>query len=489
MSVDATVPEGPDLAAPQRRHLLLMAMFVTLLAVYGSFVPMNFRTLSWEQAVSQFREVPYLDLGVYKRADFVANIVLFVPLGFFWLGALAMNRRTRAAAIVFAPLLALALVALAIAVEFAQQWTVRRTVSQNDIIAESMGGFIGIALWLTTGHWLMQRVRGVLSPGEPVASQREQAAAILQRWRRFLALYVLGFILYNIQPLDIALSPASLRAKFAGGRVLLIPFESWNGSLLRFNSLWQAGSDILLFIPVGVLLRLGRHRLRSLVSATAMALCIAIAIETAQLFIFSRYVDVTDLITSTIGGLFGAMIAGVLARSLASPQDRRQDSFRHRLILSIALCLGYTAALLAFSLQPFDFNASHEQFMEHLRSAFALPFTGHYVGSEFNAMTKVVRDVMYFAPYGVLLRWTYSSPNRSPWTGRWLVTLISLTIGCAIEIGQAATLTRYADITSVMLNIAGGWLGWWTWGLIGRKPPIREQTPLMRETRSTVLDN
>jgi len=487
MTHDAKSHEDePALASPLRRHLLAMAIIMTLLAVYGSFVPMTFKTLAWEQAVSQFRHVPYLDLGVYKRADFVANIVLFVPLGFFWLGALDLNRRSRVGAILAAPLLLAILIALAIAVEFAQQWTIRRTVSQNDMIAESVGSLIGIVLWFTIGHWLMQRVRLVLSPGKPVATQQEQNIALIQRWRRFLLLYAIGFVLYNIQPLDIALSPASIKQKLADGRVLLMPFKSWGGSLFKFNSLWQAGSDILLFIPIGLLLRLGRHHLRSLVSACLLALLVAVAIETTQLFIFSRYVDTTDLITSTIGGIIGAYIAGQLFHQLQLPDHERIATRAVRIPIALGLCLGYTFALLAFSLQPFDFDASHAQFIEHLHNAIALPFTGHYVGTEFNAMTKVMRDVMYFAPYGVLLRWAFSSGPSSPWLGRLMVTMIALVIGCTIEVAQAATLTRYADSTSVMLNIMGGWLGWWTWGLIGRKPRIRGQRSEVSGQRSEV---
>lgn len=455
--------------APLRRHLLLAAIAVTCLAVYGSFVPMSFKTLEWEQAVAQFKQVPYLELGVYKRADLVANIVLFVPLGFFWLGAIDLDRRKRWLSLLAVPLLGALLVALAITVEFFQQWTVRRTVSQNDMIAESVGAFIGMGLWFVAGRWLIGRVRAVLSPGEPVTSHEEQTAAIVQRWRRFLLLYALGFVIYNIQPLDLAFSPASLKQKAADGRVLLMPFLSLKGSV--FNALWQIGSDILLFLPVGFLLRLGPRQPRSLPKATLLCLLAACGIELMQLFVFTRYVDTTDLFISTAGGFLGAWFAG---RFLHARWKATQDSENYpRAPLALVIGAVYIVPLCIFNWQPFHFVKSMDEFWNHLSMAINMPFSSHYVGTEFNALTKVMRDVMYFAPFGVLCRWVCEGRGKGLWSGRVIVVLIGLLLGCVIEVGQAATITRVADITSVSLNVMGAFLGWWTWGLICRRPQVR----------------
>jgi len=91
---------GPDHyrpTVPLRVHLLAAAFILTLLAIYGSFVPLEFSHLSWAAAIEQFKNLPYLDLGVYRRADWVANLILFVPLGFLWLGTIDLDRRSRLA--------------------------------------------------------------------------------------------------------------------------------------------------------------------------------------------------------------------------------------------------------------------------------------------------------------------------------------------------------------------------------------------------------
>ncbi len=465
----------PSTTAPRRPHLLLAALAATALAVYGSFVPLEFHHLDWADAVRQFKRVPYLELGVYKRADLVANIVLFLPLGFLWLGALDIDRRTRTAAMLAAPLIAGLLAALAVAVEFFQQWTVRRTVSQNDMMAESVGAIAGILLWLLAGRWLTARVRDVVAPGEPVATRNEQTALMLLRLRRFLLLYTIGFVLYNIQPLDVALSAASLRQKYDDGRILLTPFVSLRGGL--FNALWQSGSDILLFLPIGMWLRLGENRLRRFPLTVVLIVLAACLIEAMQLFIFTRYADTTDLFTGALGGILGALLVGRLAaeRDDAVPTER---AGAHTAI-GWALCLAYTVPLLIFSWEPFTLVATRAEFWRRVAGAINPPFSGHYFGTEFNALTKVMRDVMYFVPYGAALRWSRgdAEPGVLSWIG---ITLLAVALGITIETGQAAVIGRYADLTSVFLNVIGAWLGWWMWGLIFRRPPLVRRSPRMR---------
>ena len=51
-----------------------------------------YRPVGWSDAVEQFRNLPPLGFGLGTRADLVANILLFIPLTFFWLGATTRGR-------------------------------------------------------------------------------------------------------------------------------------------------------------------------------------------------------------------------------------------------------------------------------------------------------------------------------------------------------------------------------------------------------------
>ena len=60
---------------------LLLAAFVAHL----SFVPYHFQAIDFDDALGRFSRLPYLNLGAGSRADWVANILMFLPLG--WLAA------------------------------------------------------------------------------------------------------------------------------------------------------------------------------------------------------------------------------------------------------------------------------------------------------------------------------------------------------------------------------------------------------------------
>ena len=133
---------------PNKRTLFFYAVWMNVIfIVYGSLVPFEIRHNTLAQAWEFFRHVPYLKLGVGSRADWIANIVLYMPFAFFadaWLagGRGLFSRRLVRRLIVFG-----AGAVLAVAVEFTQIWFAPRTVSLNDIIAEIIGTVLGIIVW------------------------------------------------------------------------------------------------------------------------------------------------------------------------------------------------------------------------------------------------------------------------------------------------------------------------------------------------------
>ena len=506
----AIAANSPTPAAPRRVHLFLAAVGVTLLAVYGSFVPMEFKRLSWDQAVASFRDVPYLQLGVYRRADLVANLLLFMPLGFLWLGCVDADRRNRTLAIVALPMIAAMLAALAVAIEFAQQWTTRRTVSQNDIYAEAIGGVAGMVAWLLFGRTLLRRVRDLTAPtGDEHPT------------RRLLQLYALGFLLYCVQPLDVTFSPAEISRKlndmvvtrdgqaFEGRirqhtasaitievrsdqgtftrtipaadvqhvhpkRVILVPFSHTYRN--AFDVAWQLVIDAILFVPIGMWLRLrrgavvaggaagGRGQGRGLHVVLLRAVLLAAAIELMQIFVFSRYVDTTDIIAGAMGALGGALIGGRLGigEARAGARDGREAATGMRVPLALAATLVYAVPLALTFWHPF--NRGTGDAMMRLRGLFDLPFKAHYFGSEFAALTNMLRGIMLFLPIGALWRWAGGREHLA--AARLLGIGLTLAIALGIQVGKALLAGKPADNTDVMMDLFGAWAGWWLWGVV-----------------------
>ena len=135
--------EEPARAATSIQKWLLVGCIVFV--VYGSLVPLQYVDRPWADAFHAFADIPYLALGVASRADWVANGVLYVPVGFLSVAYL-MGRTSQVPRSVLLGLAAVLSGGLAVGVEFAQLFFPQRTVSLNDIFAEWVGSVLGMGL-------------------------------------------------------------------------------------------------------------------------------------------------------------------------------------------------------------------------------------------------------------------------------------------------------------------------------------------------------
>ena len=83
---------GSSVSSPKaiRNGLLLYLAFV----VYGSLIPFEYRAHTLDGALARFAHIPWLDLGTASRADWVANLVLYVPLALLSCAWLAPNLKS-----------------------------------------------------------------------------------------------------------------------------------------------------------------------------------------------------------------------------------------------------------------------------------------------------------------------------------------------------------------------------------------------------------
>ena len=126
---------------PKNNFLIFRAAWGMYAAfiVYGSLIPFDFQYISFEKAAWLFGDIPYLKLGMYSREDWIANGILYFPLG--CLSIIYRNSSFYFIRLVF--ILCFCTI-LAIGVEFIQLYFPGRTVSLNDIIAEIIGSGAGL---------------------------------------------------------------------------------------------------------------------------------------------------------------------------------------------------------------------------------------------------------------------------------------------------------------------------------------------------------
>nr|WP_305908358.1 hypothetical protein [Methylomarinum sp. Ch1-1]MDP4521183.1 hypothetical protein [Methylomarinum sp. Ch1-1] len=104
------------------RKFLFFAVTYSLFIIYGSLVPLDYRPIPFEQAWQSFKNIRYLSLGAASRADWIANIVLYIPLTFS-LSVYCRHKSQSSWRIVWLSALILTLsLALAVTIEFCQQF-------------------------------------------------------------------------------------------------------------------------------------------------------------------------------------------------------------------------------------------------------------------------------------------------------------------------------------------------------------------------------
>jgi len=269
------------------RWVVLLAAYVAFV-VYGSLVPLEFHPLPPSEAWARFQQIPFLRLGVESRADWIANGVLYVPVGF--LGALVLLQRgwSRLAAAIVAIVAALG---LAVAVEYAQLFFPPRTVSLNDLLAEAIGSVAGAVaaavVWPMRARW------------QPL----QQAGA---GWLHHhgLALYAGAYLAYSLFPYDFLISGAELSEKLASG--------NWGWWLADGDGRWlvtvaRLGVEVLLAAPLGTWLAARRPSGSMRPSASFGAgLAIGLAIELTQLLLASGVTQGASVLARAVGVAVGA---------------------------------------------------------------------------------------------------------------------------------------------------------------------------------------
>lgn len=430
------------------RALLYVGLAYLAFVIYGSLVPLDFHSRSWGDAWQAFKDIPYLDLGIGSRADWVANILLFIPLTFMWLGILWHSKSVGVRILASGVLLAAA-VALSFGIEFTQLFFPPRTVSLNDIIAESIGGCIGIALWWVSGEKVLRWLE-----------QWSQAKGNTGLAERLLYLYLFVLFGYNLLPLDLTLSPVEIYHKWREGRVILVPFGYIFANPMQ--EIYGLISDVAIWAPVAFLWRLSAKRpgpsiLLYVIGAAAL-------LEFLQLFVYTRVTNVTQIITAALGAAVGLLLANLMQnKKLGGPATLTghvTGAGRH--LAWLAASASWMAVMIAIFWYPFDFHFSRELAAERLPGMLKVPFVAYYYGSEYRAATEVLHKAGFFLPLGILLG--LAQPNNLSNGLRrlfkaWILLLIPLT-ALGIEVGQAFLPDKNADITDWMLETLGGLAGY-----------------------------
>ena len=409
---------------------LAWALFI----VYGSLVPLDFRPRP--DAWQAFLATPYLSLGVGSRADWVANILLYLVLAYFATGAIQANQRSprifRLAGTLGACL------ALALGIEFLQLYFPPRTVSLNDLIAEFLGTGLGCTLWFASGRRFAAMWARFVGGGA-------------HSLRALLALYASGYLAFSLFPYDFLISTAELGAKLAGGGAVGLGPAAGCGSSLSCSV--KLVAEAVLAMPFGALLvvnaiKPGRRR-PGAPTGFIIGMLIGLAIETLQILLASGTTQGVSVFTRGLGAAWGAALA---CHAVSGGLRFSPTTARRAIIVAAPLYLVLALALnevLPLRLQPLWVAG------EKLAELRFLPFYYHYYTSETAAVRSLLAVAGTYAPIGLAAALAFPANGRRTAA---TAMLLAIAMCFGIEALKLFAAGKHPDPTNLLIAPASVWL-------------------------------
>lgn len=423
----------PRLESPESiRQLLAFATLVCVAAlVYASLMPFESRTLSWGEACDRWRSIPWLNLSIYYRADWVANALVVLPAGFLAAAAVDWGRPSHWPLVIATPIITLALVLIVIGIELLQVWFPPRTVSLNDIAAGFIGAALGPVAWAISGPFVEQGV-----------TQFFHLPRVRDRLEQLCVLWLVAVVVYSVLPLDVIVSSSEWQRRLAGERVQLNPFASQvNGRSVLLDFFLSA----LRMGPIGVLVYLASERRRGWRSGLWW---LPIVLELIQVPIYSKFVTLTAVVGGWIGGWTGYFAGSQL--------DQLLHSARKPAVWAWGWGLSYVATV-ALLLGNFEQVITDPVLIgERLNRAWSLPLVKYYVGSEYLAYTSIAEKMLLFGASGGCCAGWMGSVSRQVGRRIFWASLIAVVVTAfAIEFLQVLLSPFVPDISDALIYLSG----------------------------------
>lgn len=402
--------------------------------IYGSLLPFDLRWVPWDRAAALFAHLPWLNIDLGGRLDWLANALLYIPVGFIGTCAIMIDpgrgkptRSLHAAGAALAVLVAGSV--LAAAIEFTQIYFPPRTVSLNDVVAEIGGTAIGCALALLFGRAFMRLLARAKS------NDAQPGAALL--W-----LYLLAYLGLSFFPFDFTTAAAVFEQKLATGGAgwWVAPINAVH--LPR--SVLQVLVEVLLTVPFGFALGRGSRRMRW-PKAAMLGIGFGAVIEIAQLFLLAATSQGASVLSRGVGFAVGAWLApraGMLQAKMTAD----------RLRLIVAAAAGPWLLVLAFLAGWGHSQVAVAGWFERAAKLNYLPFYYHYFTSESSALTSLLRCVASYMWVGVAGGLLWATPRP-----RFVAALAGLT-ALFVEASQLVLVGRHPDPTNVLIAASAAWV-------------------------------
>lgn len=432
---------------------LLAALAVTALIVYGSLVPFDLRRSEALKPHSWLAKVQSTPWSRMSATDLLVNIAVGMPLGFVLMGAFRAGRRRRVAGAAVAMFAVTCFSAMLGAVlELLQVLSPTRQSSWNDVSFQAIGACVGALAWTLVGRAVIRWLRDTGNERAPGAF----AARLLQ-------LYLPVYLLVRLTPFDSGRA-VELAAKYREGGVALMPFTQSVDS--TFVMLLNLAGNALLTVPIGALAVLGwgrRGTRRPVGWAVLLGLSMVLAEGIAEVLVWGRHADVSELLVGTLGVMIGVAAVSAFPRSqLGNPVGLSR--LTHSWVLVAAGV--WIVVLSVHSWYPFDFEVTSEIVWERLVRISLVPFGFYYwyatyIVNPLQAVHETLLTFVLAVPLGILLRlaWPIAGERRSRRLQTVATICVATIVLVVIELGQTFLPMRFPDVTDLLIGTIGAMAG------------------------------
>lgn len=422
------VSSALDRLVSVRALFVLSALFI----VYATTLPFDFAhapTLArvqliplWDPARGRLGSIP----------DIVQNVVLFLPLGFFW--ARSWPRPSLVASGVGAALLGFA---LSLTVEVLQTMSEVRTPSATDLLTNTVGAGLGGALAALWSTHLDARARVLVA-----RLQRQQPGLLVLLG--LLAIVAFTLLAPFIPTLDVGALRAQVRS------LLDHPFGTRPPGASAPSMVLFMGLGFALAHELPALLRKGASTASPVAAGlgAAASVVLAVGFELAQLPLLFHRPSLLDLLAHALGGVLGALMVAVVYRGQRFVPDRALGTWSERwrpLVLTFVLLAPIARGLSPFVLRPIG------EAWAALEPTHLVPFFHLFDTLRVSTFLNVFEAAATYLPLGYVL-----AVRRVPPLAAFLCA-VALAEG--LELAQLAIEGRTVDLTEGLLAAAGALAG------------------------------
>ena len=374
-------PQPPSALTLTSRHFAVLTALYALAIVYSSLMlgpdGLHYVPITAAEAWRKFRAIHYVHNASDQRPDWIANMMMTIPLSGFFYGALALRKTSNGAAHAAAVTLGISILFI-LAVKYAQLFFPPRTVTINYIAAQSIGAVLGI--------WSFRFAHRQLYPTLVEMFHKGEGLAVV------LGGYSLLLMAYFLMPFDLALSPGDLAARLSSLPLTIVPGAGHDAAYRALLVLADAAATI----PFGMFLAVTGRNL-PFGSLVARGISAVVPVTIVSLFILSATPFALSLVGRTAGVALGIWFMWKL-----KGKDLWKRHYRYAQYVPVAFPVYLVLLALANGLLTAKwFDA--DQALAALDTRELLPLWSLYITSKADTARNAIVTFIMFAPIGIMI--------------------------------------------------------------------------------------